>query len=63
MPEKTAASTDPAFEAELERRLTLLQDPASGEGFLDDLPWHDVVIAAVVLAALCVALTWWGYPA
>ncbi|WP_455361431.1 hypothetical protein [Streptomyces sp. SYSU K21746] len=51
------------FQAELERRLALLEDPASGESALPDLPWRDVWIAALGLIAVALPLVWWGYPA
>ncbi|UQS22902.1 MULTISPECIES: hypothetical protein [Amycolatopsis] len=52
-----------SFEAELEHRLALLESPDSDETYLPDLPWRDVVLAAVVLAVVSVLLIWWGYPA
>lgn len=58
-----AADPDQAFEDELERRLALLDDPASGEAPPADLPRRDVLLAALALAVLSAALVWWGYPA
>lgn len=51
------------FQAELEQRLTLLEDPESGESTLPDLPWRDVWLATLGLIAAIVPLLWWGYPA
>jgi len=53
---------DPTFDEELERRLQLLEDPASSEQVLGDLPVRDVALAALGLAVLAVVLLLWGYP-
>lgn len=50
------------LDEELERRLALLEDPASDERVLDDLPVRDVVMAVVGLAVLIVCMLIWGYP-
>ncbi|WP_313404517.1 hypothetical protein [Aeromicrobium sp.] len=54
--------TDDNFDEELERRLRLLEDPASGEGPLENLPWQDVAAAVIGLAVISVLLLVWGYP-
>lgn len=48
---------------ELERRLDLLEDPASDEHALDDMPVRDIVMAVLGLAVMTVVLLIWGYPA
>ncbi|MBB3043135.1 hypothetical protein KM427_05655 [Nocardioides sp. LMS-CY] len=53
---------DPTFDEELERRLHLLEDPASSDRILDDLPARDVLLAALGLVVLTVVLLLWGYP-
>ena len=51
------------FEAELQRRLALIEDPAYADPARRDLPAQDLVLL-VVLSALVIALAWWwGYPA
>lgn len=50
------------FDDELARRLALLEDPTSDESILPPLPARDVWLAAVAIAVVGVALTWWGYP-
>ena len=54
--------SDSNFDAELERRIRLLEDPASGERVLPDLPVRDVVLAVLGVAVLTVVLLIWGYP-
>ena len=51
---------DPAFEAELERRLTLIEDPSNDEGPLTPLPWLDVWLSIAALVAVSAALLWWS---
>lgn len=50
------------FDPELERRLQLLEDPASPEKPLDNLPMRDFLYALVGLVVLSVVLLVWGYP-
>ncbi|MDP5182018.1 hypothetical protein QOZ88_05160 [Blastococcus sp. BMG 814] len=52
---------DRQFAAELERRLTLIEDEGSGEGPLPPLPVLDLVLAVGGVAVLTVGFTWWGY--
>ncbi|WP_219412427.1 hypothetical protein [Pseudonocardia nigra] len=54
---------DATFDDELRRRLDLLETPGSGESVLPGLPWLDVCLATLGIAALSVLLLWWGYPA
>lgn len=51
---------DAAFEAELERRLALMEDPDSPEGPLAPLPWMDVWLSVGALVAVSAALLWWS---
>lgn len=51
---------DPAFEAELERRLALIEDPDSDEGPLAPLPWRDVWASIAALVVLSAAVLWWS---
>ncbi|WP_181407567.1 hypothetical protein [Nocardioides sambongensis] len=51
---------DQEFEAELERRLALIDDPQSEEGPLTPLPWLDLLLTAGGLLILTVALLWWS---
>lgn len=51
------------FEAELGRRLTVIEDPSYDDPARRDLPRRDV-LALVVVGTLVIALMWWwGYPA
>ncbi|NYI78541.1 hypothetical protein [Nocardioides panzhihuensis] len=50
---------DEQFEAELERRLCLIDDPSTEEGPLPRLPLSDVVLSVVGLVVLSVALLLW----
>ncbi|NLU65804.1 hypothetical protein [Streptomyces sp. HNM0574] len=50
------------FDAELERRLRLLEDPGSGEGVLDPLPARDLWLTVLGLIAVSAVMLWWGYP-
>ncbi|SFB42854.1 hypothetical protein SAMN05216266_11130 [Amycolatopsis marina] len=54
---------DTNFEAELERRIALLEAPDSEESVLPDLPARDILLAVLTIAALSVGLIFWGYPA
>ncbi|WP_170161372.1 hypothetical protein [Amycolatopsis palatopharyngis] len=54
---------DTTFEAELERRIALLEAPDSGESVLPDLPARDIWLAVLAVAVLSAALIIWGYPA
>lgn len=60
--EERKMMTDDNFDDELERRLRLLEDPASGEAPLANLPWRDVAAAVIGLAVISVLLLVWGYP-
>lgn len=51
------------FDAELERRLALLEAPDSGESVLPDLPRADLWLAVGGTLAMVVLALWWGYPA
>ena len=51
------------FEAELERRLQLLESEESGEEVLPPLPRRDLWWAVAGLVVLTIAMLWWGYPA
>lgn len=51
-----------AFEAELDRRLRLLEQPESEESFLEPLPTRDVWLAVAGLAVLVTVMLCWGYP-
>lgn len=53
--------SDLNFDAELERRLQLLEDPSSDEKVLDNLPARDVLLAVVGLVVASAVLLIWGY--
>ncbi|MFJ9419692.1 hypothetical protein ACIRPT_36840 [Streptomyces sp. NPDC101227] len=50
------------FDAELEHRLRLLEDPHSDEAVLAPLPARDLWLAVVGLVVLTAVMLWWGYP-
>lgn len=52
---------DAKFDDEVERRLTLLETPGSGESYLPDVPGKDIAIAIVVLTVLTIILLIWAY--
>lgn len=54
--------SDANFEAELERRIALLEDPASDEQVLENLPLADVLWAVAAVVVMGIALLIWGYP-
>lgn len=51
---------DSEFEAELERRLALIEDPDSDEGPLAPLPWMDVWLSIAALVTVSAVLLWWS---
>lgn len=46
--------------AELERRLVLIESGADGEGILPPLPFGDVLAALAGLVVLGAGLLWWA---
>ena len=51
------------FEAELERRLRVIEDPSHDDPARQDLPARDLVVLAALGAVLVVLMWVWGYPA
>lgn len=51
---------DEQFEAELERRLRLIEDPSTEEGPLPRLPLSDFALSVVGLVVLSAALLMWS---
>ncbi len=62
-----ARNSDPAvgggesFDAELERRLRILESSDYDDPARTDLPQLDYVLLAVIVVVTVVAMYWWGY--
>jgi hypothetical protein len=50
------------FEAELSRRLTVVEDPDYDDPARADLPRADLVLLLVGVVVVLVAMWLWGYP-
>jgi hypothetical protein len=53
---------DDRFEAELSRRLAVVDDPDYDDPARADLPRTDLVLLAVGVVVVLVAMWLWGYP-
>lgn len=49
------------FDAELERRLEMLESSDYSEPARRDMPRLDYVLLAVIITVTVVAMYWWGY--
>ncbi len=62
-----ARNSDPAagggesFDAELERRLNILESADYDDPARTDLPRLDYILLAAIVVATVVAMYWWGY--
>lgn len=52
---------DQNFQAELERRLGILESPEYDDPARRDLPGLDYLLLAVIIVVTVVAMYWWGY--
>jgi hypothetical protein len=60
-PGSTAASHDPQFAAELERRLSVIEAPGYEDPTREDLPALDYLLLAALVVVTTVVAYVWGY--
>lgn len=56
-----AAGEEESFDAELERRLNILESADYDDPARTDLPLLDYVLLAAIVVVTVVAMYWWGY--
>lgn len=58
---ETKTFSDPALQAELERRLDMMTSPDYEDPARESFTWSDLISIFAVVAVLCIGFFLWGY--